>query len=357
MPLNRRKLLMKHWFRNLILGCTLVSSAAIFTACDVNIQASIPDIPQKESVDQNHDDNRSMSEPEEPTNPTVPTEPVTSTEPDPINEPVAHDETEDEPKVVVPPHEHEYGNWIITTAATCTKEGRQEKRCSCGDAIEATIPTTEHHYELKEKQDPTCTETGSETYICPDCLSSYTKALAKIKHNYVNETVEATCTEDGYAREYCTICSHETQRTDYPARGHNFTKIINSHTKQCEHCDILQYSNPIEDIVGSYWLEENEGWAIYIKSPDNFSTYRITSDSNEDKLYKTTPYILSGDLLFICDNLLCFENKNKEGMIYNYNDFTLTYKNSTDNQGNISYQLSGQIANQNKTLTFIGYDL
>ncbi len=47
-----------------------------------------------------------------------------------------------------PDCEHQYGDWVVKTKATCEEEGQQERSCSiCGQAEVQQIPMTEHTYK------------------------------------------------------------------------------------------------------------------------------------------------------------------------------------------------------------------
>lgn len=41
-----------------------------------------------------------------------------------------------------PAHEHSFGEWVTVSEATCTEQGRQERRCACGATEEHVLPIT-----------------------------------------------------------------------------------------------------------------------------------------------------------------------------------------------------------------------
>ena len=45
------------------------------------------------------------------------------------------------------PHVHEFGEWTVTTEATCTKNGERIRSCSCRESESESIPATGHSYE------------------------------------------------------------------------------------------------------------------------------------------------------------------------------------------------------------------
>lgn len=327
---------MKHCFSKITLCCALVGTALFFNACDITVQASNLDLPQEEILD-NNQDKHSRSNPE---NPTTPDEPKLPTE-------------------IEIPHQHQYGDWVITIEPNCIQTGKQQRQCSCGDTEEENIPSTGHDYQLTDTQTATCTQTGLETYTCQNCQDYYTKTVDRLEHQYVEERVEPTCTEDGYTREYCSICNTTKSKTNIPHLEHEFEPDGN-HTNHCIHCNQLQYDNPINDLAGSYWLYDSKTNTVLY-----FNTFEIIEDittGGDFSLYECKDnQIIS---LSLKGSYKCFNYGSSCEIIFTpskasiyYKEFTLAYNIDTDKQGNPVYQLNGKISGQNKTLTFIGYDL
>ena len=44
------------------------------------------------------------------------------------------------------PHEHDFGEWVVTIPATCTEEGEEQRTCSCGETETRTIAALGHDY-------------------------------------------------------------------------------------------------------------------------------------------------------------------------------------------------------------------
>ena len=58
--------------------------------------------------------------------------------------------------VVCTAHEHTFGEWVITTAPTCTQDGLETRTCSaCGEVETRVIPAAGHDYK-----DGKCTVCG-----------------------------------------------------------------------------------------------------------------------------------------------------------------------------------------------------
>ena len=127
------------------------------------------------------------------------------------------------------------------TAVTCTENGQVHHECSvCGIGYETYVPATEHYYVISEQISATCTERGRVTYECTHCHDSYTVYTAKTDHRYVIETVEATCTSDGYTKKTCHLCGSETVTNYVPALDHvygsEWVKTADGHYHVCERC-------------------------------------------------------------------------------------------------------------------------
>ena len=164
---------------------------------------------------------------------------------------------------VTPALNHDWDNGVVTTPATCTKDGVKTYTCkrdvshTYTEAIPATghdytekvvLPTCEsdgytiftcnncgdiytgnvteklgHDYQLKDHKDATCTEAGYDYYECSrDALHNYTEAIPATDHMYGKEVVEPTCTEPGYTKYTCAYCGDSYTTDEKPALGHDW---------------------------------------------------------------------------------------------------------------------------------------
>ncbi|MBQ8040113.1 MAG: hypothetical protein IJ274_09645 [Lachnospiraceae bacterium] len=147
-----------------------------------------------------------------PSKPTTTTQPTTPSKPSTPSQPATPSE---------PTHTHSYSS-SVTTKATCTKNGVETFRCSCGDSYEETISATGHNYVCDSEEVATCQSEGCRYYICNECWeASYTETVPKTAHNYVGTvTVEPGCTTTGVKSYTCSCGASYTEAI--PATGHDF---------------------------------------------------------------------------------------------------------------------------------------
>ena len=134
---------------------------------------------------------------------------------------------------------HTYGEWTVTTPATCTAAGVQTRSClSCNSKETREIPASGHDYISAITKEATETAEGIRTYTCSKCQDSYTEAIAKLpashKHSYSSSVLkQPSCTEKG-TKTYTCSCG-DTYSEEIPASGHDYTsKITKEATETAE---------------------------------------------------------------------------------------------------------------------------
>ena len=78
-----------------------------------------------------------------------------------------------------------------------------------------------HHSYSQSRQEATCTDAGSITWVCSDCGKVYTETIPALGHSWGEWVTrqEATCTESGTRYRQCTRCN-EAETEAIPAKGH-----------------------------------------------------------------------------------------------------------------------------------------
>lgn len=105
---------------------------------------------------------------------------------------------------------HRFGEWKVTVAATCTKDGVSRRICSiCGAVEEKPVPATGHKFgEWTTAKKPTCTESGISTRKCSVCSTEETMIVPSLGHSMTATAGKAaTCTEAGNSAYWtCSRC-------------------------------------------------------------------------------------------------------------------------------------------------------
>ena len=108
---------------------------------------------------------------------------------------------------------HRFGEWQVTVAATCTKDGVSRRICSiCGAVEEKSVPATGHKFgEWTTTKKPTCTETGTEKRICTVCSKEETRVIAALGHT--PGTKVSVDKNDHW--NICEVCHQPVNKTEH----------------------------------------------------------------------------------------------------------------------------------------------
>lgn len=119
--------------------------------------------------------------------------------------------------------------YAVTIPATCTEPAYKALICcDCGEilekrAIEDSAPLG-HAYTNQGVLNPTCCTEGKKGTICRRCgkfKDGEYEVIPKIEHTYRTKIVDATCNQDGYECQYCSVCGLEKNKKNIPA-SHNY---------------------------------------------------------------------------------------------------------------------------------------
>ena len=128
-------------------------------------------------------------------------------------------------------HPHDYV-LVDTKEPTCTEDGYNNYRCWCGTESKEALEAIGHDYQ-EEIIEATCTDEGKEVYTCSNCGDTYENSIKATGHNYKEEiTVEPTCTEEGVDTFTCNNCGDVYTEAIAPL-GHSYIDGI------CERCGEL----------------------------------------------------------------------------------------------------------------------
>ena len=130
---------------------------------------------------------------------------------------------------------HDWGEWTVTTPATCTEKGEEKRTCKrdgCNATETRKIDATGHtSVEVSEKP-ATCTEpghtAGTKCSVCGATLSGMEEIPAKGHTEVIDPAVEPTCTEPGKTEgKHCSVCNEViVAQTEIPATGHTEKTVV-----------------------------------------------------------------------------------------------------------------------------------
>ena len=105
---------------------------------------------------------------------------------------------------------HRFGEWQVTVAATCTKDGVSRRICSiCGAVEEKSVPAAGHNFGAwTVTKAATCTESGISTRKCSVCGTEEAMIVPALGHSMTATAGKAaTCTEAGHSAYWsCSRC-------------------------------------------------------------------------------------------------------------------------------------------------------
>lgn len=159
----------------------------------------------------------------------------------------------------VPAAGHNFGAWTVTKAATCTESGISTRKCSvCGTEETMIVPSLGHSMTATAGKAATCTEAGNSAYwTCSRCHKFFSDAAGKTeiaKDSWViaalghdeatRAAVAATCYASGHeADTYCKRCGIViTAGATIPATG--------KHTYVNGVCTVCGVKNPMANVKG-----------------------------------------------------------------------------------------------------------
>ena len=143
-----------------------------------------------------------------------------------------------------PAHTHTWGDWVVTTQATCTTKGIQMRVCDCGQNNAQYIPELGHIAAVKNNAFQhwyTCTRT--------DCGEEWNLAA----HTYGEwvETLAPICPEEGSHYKICSACFYKvTEAIPVDPTAHmlatTWTSDDTGHWKTCtrDGCEAIIEKEP-----------------------------------------------------------------------------------------------------------------
>jgi len=158
---------------------------------------------------------------------------------------------------------HTMGEWVVTSAPTCTEEGTKTRTCTgCSYSETEILPKTDHTYTAVVTP-PTCTDRGYTTYTC-ECgdtfIGDYTETVPHTMGDW-EVTTAPTCTAEGIKTRTCTGCSY-TETEILPKTDHTYTAVVTpptcmergytTYTCECGDTFIGDYTETVPHTMGDW---------------------------------------------------------------------------------------------------------
>ena len=137
-------------------------------------------------------------------------------------------------------HTHEWGEWTVTSPATCESDGEETRVCLSDASHTETRPvnSTGHDWDEGTVTTPaTCEENGEKLFTCSR-NSSHTKTepVDKLGHDWDEGTITtpATCEADGVKTFTCSRNSSHTKTGPVDKLGHDWNEGTVTTPATCE---------------------------------------------------------------------------------------------------------------------------
>lgn len=120
-------------------------------------------------------------------------------------------------------HQHVFGSWTVSKAATCEEEGTERRDClECDYFEERPYDALGHDWSVRVNVEATCTEPGKKGSKCGRCGTEEVTVIPQLEHDWeVTSRTDPTCTEDGIEELNCKLCGADNSNV-LKALGHDW---------------------------------------------------------------------------------------------------------------------------------------
>jgi len=211
---------------------------------------------------------------------------------------------------------HHFGDWVVTTPATCTATGLKTRTCEdCSKTETVVIPKTAHEYAAVVTP-PTCTAQGYTTHTCKTCPDYYVDTYVDmVEHNPGSweQNIAPECEVKGQEVQKCTVCSTTINTREVDETGHDFEDWYvaieakfnedGQERRDCKNCDhfetkripklseshVCDYSGT-EEVIEDATCTVNGSKKVYCIETEcgNFKTVEIVAEGHRFGDWYTT---------------------------------------------------------------------
>ena len=283
----------------------------------------------------------------------------------------------DEAGIVDPCTGHDFGEWTVTTAPTCTEKGVETRYCSRCDATETRdVDALGHDLVHHDGKAATCTETGWEAYdTCSRCDYTTYKEISETGHNYTKAVTAPTCIEQGYTTYTCS-CG-DSYVADYKdALGHDFGEWTVTtaptctekgvETRYCSRCDATETRDV--DALGHDLVHHDgkaatcteKGWEAYDAcSRCDYTTYKEISETGHNYTSSVTAPTCTekGYTTYTCSCGDSYVADYKDALGHNFGEWTVTTAPTCTEKGVETRHCSRCDSTETREVKALGHDL
>ena len=181
---------------------------------------------------------------------------------------------------VIPALGHDWGDWTVTSPATCTKKGTETRTCQrdgCDVSETREIDKTAHTVVTDPAVEPTCTTPGKtegkHCSVCNEVIVKQEVVPAKGHTEVVDVAVAATCIKTGLTEgKHCSVCNEVIVKQEVvPAKGHveeirNVKEVTDTEDgytgdTYCSVCNELLKSGEV--IYHNGWRKDGDSYYFY----------------------------------------------------------------------------------------------
>lgn len=202
---------------------------------------------------------------------------------------------------------HTFGSWTVTQNPTCTVAGSKIRKCTkCGKEESDVLAALGHNYNFEIVKQSNCTDKGEKRYTCSRCGNYYTEEIAPLGHNYSTNTVDPTCTQDGYTTYKCYRCNYSYQGDVKSALGHSYVNGVCTRCNEIQEIDMLQRISAPDGNESCFYIRQYKSistrWGVCWKAKNlsgktiKYVTFTLEYYNKVDDLIYKTKYKITGPI-------------------------------------------------------------
>ena len=246
-------------------------------------------------------------------------------------------------EIVIPKKGHDYGEWQVVKAVTCTEDGEETRICANDPTHTETrvVEKLGHAMTHVEAKDPTCTEDGNvEYYECGNCGKKFadeegtteiTTDVVLPKKGHTPE--EALSSDSSYHFHKCEVCGEPVEETKEAHTWTEWEKDLSAGT-QTRKCTVCGYTET-KELPNGTWKQDSTGW-WYDNGDGTYPKNEIKTIKGTDYYFNASGYMVTGwaqinGKWYVFDSSGAMKKNTWEGNYYLKEDGTMAVSEWVDN--------------------------